>query len=192
VAAFTLIELMIVVAVLAIIVTLAAPSFRDMILMQRLRALNAQVVTDIAWARSEAISRGSFIQFNFGSSSGAGGKSCYIIYARGDALPAPLCDCLAAEGTRCPASAVEVRTVIAPNNESVNVTQFAGGPSYFTFDPRTGGLALPPSDLENSAPEPFVLETFIDSGRKFRATVAISGRTTVCAPSGSTVGGAAC
>ena len=36
-AAFTLVELMIVLAVVAIIATLAAPSFRDMILSQRLQ-----------------------------------------------------------------------------------------------------------------------------------------------------------
>lgn len=192
VAAFTLIELMIVVALVAIIVTLAAPSFRDMILMQRLRAVNAQVIADVAWARSEAISRGTFIQINFASSSGAAGKSCYIIYARQDATAAPLCDCLAAEGSRCSGTTTEVRTVIAPNDESVTVVPAAGLPTFFTFDPRTGGLTLPPTDLENPRLVPYVIDTYIDSARKFRATVAISGRTTVCAPTGSRVGAAAC
>ena len=192
VAAFTLVELMIVVALLAIIVTLAAPSLREMILMQRLRSVNAQVVADLAWARSETISRGTFLQLRFQSSSGSSGMSCYIIYARQNAEDAPLCDCMAAEGSRCTGATTEVRTVRAPNSESVAIHPPAAGLTFFTFDPRTGGIAMPPSDLENAAPEPFVVETYVDGSRKFRAIVGLSGRTTVCAPSGSTVGGTAC
>ena len=192
VAAFTLVELMIVVALLAIIITLAAPSLREMILMQRLRSVNAQVVADLAWARSETVSRGTFLQLRFQSSTGGSGMSCYIIYARQNVADAPLCDCLADEGSRCTGATTEVRTVRAPNNESVFVHPPAAGLTFFTFDPRTGGIAMPPSDLENSAPEPFVVESYVDGARKFRATVGISGRTSVCAPSGSRVGGVAC
>ena len=192
VAAFTLIELMIVVALLAIIITLTAPSLRDMILMQRLRSVNAQVVADLAWARSETISRGTFVQLRFQSTPGPAGMSCYIIYARQNADGAPLCDCLAAEGSRCTGALTEVRTVQTPNSESVQVHPFISVMTFFAFDPRTGGIAMPPSDLENAAPDPFVVETYVDGARKFRATVSISGRTTVCAPTGSRVGGVAC
>lgn len=192
VAGFTLIELLIVVALVALIVTLAAPSLREMILMQRLRSVSAQVVADLAWARSETISRGTFVQVRFQSSSGPTGMSCYIIYARQNVSDSPLCDCTADEGSRCTGATSEVRTVRAPNSESIRIDPPVGGMSFFTFDPRTGGIALPPSDLENAAPEPFVVDSYIDAARKFRATVGISGRTTVCAPAGSTVGGTAC
>ena len=59
---FTLVELLIVVAVVAIILVVAAPSFRDMILMQRLRSITAQLVTDLQFARNEAVSRGTLLR----------------------------------------------------------------------------------------------------------------------------------
>lgn len=192
VAAFTLVELMIVVALLAIIVTLAAPSLREMILMQRLRSVHAQVIADLAWARSEAISRGTFMQLRFQSSSGDSGMSCYIIYARQNVADSPLCDCLADEGSRCTGATTEVRTVRVPNSESIHIDPPAGGLLHFTFDPRTGGIALPPSDLEQTPRDQFRVETYIDNARKVRAVVGLAGRTTVCVPPFSRMSGTAC
>ena len=189
----TLIELMVVVAVAAVILLLAAPSFRDLILMQRLRAVNAQLVADVAFARSEAISRGSFVQVRFQSTGGASGMSCYIIYSRVDRHISPLCDCTAAAGSRCTdASTGEIRTVQLPNSESITVSTLSGANSQFTLDPRTGGIVLPPSDLGNVPIDVFVIESFIDGSRKFRDIVGQSGRVSVCAPSGSRVGGSPC
>jgi type IV fimbrial biogenesis protein FimT len=54
---FTLIELMIVVGVLGVLITLAAPSMYDLILTQRLKGISAQISTDMQFARSEATSR---------------------------------------------------------------------------------------------------------------------------------------
>lgn len=192
ISAFTLVELMIVVALMALIITLAAPSLRDMILMQRLRAVNAQVVADLAWARSEAISRSTFMQLRFQSSAGADGMSCYIIYARQNVADAPLCDCMAAEGSRCTGATSEVRTVLVPNGDSIHIDPPAGGLLHFTFDPRTGGIALPPSDLEQTPRDQFRVETYIDASRNFRAVVGMSGRTTVCVPPFSRLSGTAC
>ena len=185
----TLIELMVVVAVAAVILLLAAPSFRDLILIQRLRAVNAQVVSDVAFARSEAISRGSFVQVRFQSTGGATGMSCYVIYSRVDRMLSPLCDCTAAAGSRCTdARTGEIRTVQLPNSESVRVTTASGSDSQFTLDPRTGGIVLPPSDLGIVPVDVFVVDAFIDGSRKFRDIVGQSGRVSVCAPLGSRVG----
>ncbi len=192
IAAFTLVELMIVLALLAIIITLAAPSLREMILMQRLRSVHAQVIADLAWARSEAISRGTFMQLRYQSSSGAGGMSCYIIYARQNVADSPLCDCMAAEGSRCTGATSEVRTVQVPNSESIRIDPPVGGLLHFTFDPRTGGIALPPSDLEQTPRDQFRVETYIDAARNYRAVVGLSGRTTVCIPPFSRMSGTAC
>ena len=187
--AFTLIELMIVVALIAIIVTLAAPSFRDMILMQRLRGINAQLVTDLAFARSEAVSRGTFMQVSFESNST---MTCYIIFARTTASTASMCDCRAAAGSRCsaPTLTTEVKTVQAPLSESVRFVA-TSSPPYFTIDPRTGGLWVSsiPEDADGMT---FKVETLIDSARSFRNQYKLSGQLSVCTPSGSTVGGTAC
>ena len=193
---FTLIELMVVVALIAIILMLVAPSFRDMILMQRLRGINAQVVADVAYARSEAISRGSFVQVRFQSTTGSGGMSCYIIYSRLDRNNTPQCDCTAPAGARCSnAGTVEVRTAQMPIAESVLVSPPAvpaGSRSFYTIDPRTGGLLLPAVDSSAIPPDEFPIEVFIDDGRKFVNSVGLSGRVKVCAPIGSVVGGEAC
>ena len=190
IAAFTLVELMIVVALVAVILALAAPSFRDMILMQRLRGVNAQLVTDLALARAEAISRATFVQLRF-QSSAAG--SCYIMYTRSNALTAPQCDCTANAGLRCSdASIAEVRTVELPAAESIEIAPSPGGAGFFTLSPRTGGIVIPPSDEGVVVVPTFVMDTYIDNARKFRNVVGQSGRVSVCAPAGSRVGGEAC
>lgn len=55
---FTMIELMVTLSVMAIILALAAPSFRDFIINNRLTAQINDLVADISLARSEAASRG--------------------------------------------------------------------------------------------------------------------------------------
>ena len=192
VAAFTLIELMIVVALVAIIMALAAPSLRDMILMQRLQGVNAQVVADLAFARSEAVRRGTFVQVRFQSVSGPTGMSCYIIYARPDNLATPQCDCTAAEGSRCTsAGTVEIRTVQLPNAESVSVTSLSTF-DHITISPRTGALSRADGDLMNSPLALFSVETAIDSSRKFQNYFGLSGRVGYCVPTGSKAAGPAC
>lgn len=189
-AAFTLIELMIVMAVIAVIVTLAAPSFRDMILMQRLRGINAQLITDLAFARSEAVSRGTFMQVRFQETSA---MSCYIIYARTNASSGSMCDCTRAVGSRCPdpALASEVKTVVAPISESVKFVPAANQVAHFTVLPRNGGIKVDPVP-EMTPPERFRVFTRIDSARQFRNDVEFAGRAWACAPVGSTVGGPPC
>jgi type IV fimbrial biogenesis protein FimT len=55
---FTLIELMVSIAVLAILLGIAAPSFRSMTATSDLRGVSNELITTLAQARSEAIKRG--------------------------------------------------------------------------------------------------------------------------------------
>lgn len=55
---FTLIELMVVVAMLAILASLAAPSFADAIRRQRVEGMREEMLASIALAKTEAITRG--------------------------------------------------------------------------------------------------------------------------------------
>lgn len=70
---FTLIELMITVAVLAVLVTLAAPSFSEIIASQRIRAAASSLYDTVLLARSEAIKRNTKITVQPNSSDFAKG-----------------------------------------------------------------------------------------------------------------------
>lgn len=59
---FTLIELMFVMVILAILGTLALPSFRDLVASQRLKAVGYDLVSDLMLARSEALKRGADVR----------------------------------------------------------------------------------------------------------------------------------
>jgi type IV fimbrial biogenesis protein FimT len=62
---FTAIELMVTVAVVAILAALAAPSFQQLIATQRIKSV-ASALTESLWvARSEALKRNDNVAFNF-------------------------------------------------------------------------------------------------------------------------------
>jgi type IV fimbrial biogenesis protein FimT len=195
--AVSLVELMIVIAVAAIIIGLAAPSFSEYILTQRVRSVHAQLATDLQFARAEAVSRGSFVSVRYQFTTGPTGASCYVIFTRPDPASsnATACDCLAPEGSRCaafPTTTTEVRTVTVPNSLKVNLRVAAGQPDTLTFDPRTGGLRFTPLDVAILSVTGYQVNTSADSARTLRAVVNGSGRATLCTPTGGTLGGAAC
>ncbi|SDS29952.1 type IV fimbrial biogenesis protein FimT [Halopseudomonas sabulinigri] len=59
---FTLIEMMVTIAVAAILVALALPSFRNLIVSSRLNGIASDMVDIVSFARSESIKRNSTIQ----------------------------------------------------------------------------------------------------------------------------------
>lgn len=192
----TLVELMIVIAVVAVISMLAAPSFRDLILMQRLRGINAQIVTDMQFARAEAAARGLFVTVRVGP-AGAGAWSCYTIFTDTN-LPAgavsTACDCLQPEAARCtPSPAVrEIRTVIVPVAQQVRLSLSAGQPNRFAFDPVNGSIRLPMIDGAEPPPRDFVIGASIDGARALATAVGVAGRPTICSPAGSAMQEPAC
>ena len=84
---FTLIELMITVSVLAILLGIAAPSFRDTLLNVRMTALANDLMTDLATARSEAAKRGVRVVLctssNGTSCTNTSWQSGWIVFADG-------------------------------------------------------------------------------------------------------------
>ncbi len=187
-AGVTLIELMIVVALVAIVASLAGPSFSNYIVMQRLRSVQAQLVTDLNYARSESVSRGTFVQMRVQSDTT---QTCYVIYVRPDAGTDSPCDCTQAEGSRCGTGRTEIKTVQLPLGNQVKVTVPSTQTDPLTISPRTGGTNMV-SVTEALNVTDFVVGTEIDSQRQFRTSMSPQGRLVVCAPAGSTVGGTAC
>ena len=59
---FTLLELMVAIAVLAVLATVGVPSFRDLIQNNRITTQTNELVTALSFARAEAIKRGQTIQ----------------------------------------------------------------------------------------------------------------------------------
>ena len=183
----TLVELLIVVALVAIVLGLAAPSFNDFIKVQRLRGVNAQLVTDIQFARSESVSRNVPMHMRFLAN---GTMSCYMVYTAPNT--STTCDCLAAEGSRCSAAGTaEVRTVQLPLERGVRISQ-SNHADHFSFDPRTGGIKILAVDTEGGPPSEYNVEAWLDSRRKLRDVIGVAGRLKVCSPAGTTMGQPAC
>lgn len=191
----TLVELMGVAAVAAVIVALAAPSFTRLIEMQRLRGIQAQLVTDLQFARSDAISRNAVMRVAFKNTEQ---MSCYTMYTapyvQGE--PGP-CDCTRGVGSACTGmpNRTEVRTVQIPAHTAVTVKPL-GPPEQFRnsfgFDPTTGGLLSNPTDDGPATIADFRVDAYLDSARKLRTWIERSGRPMVCKPASSTMPEAGC
>lgn len=190
---FTLTELLIVIAVAAVLLTVGVPGFRDFILLQRLKGVNAQLVTDLQYARSEAAARNQWARVAFRSSSDL---TCYTIYtAPQDNTGQPRCNCLRGAGAACTAPLVEVRTVQVRVADGVrlNVVQDSDNFEFaFAFDHISGGIAAIPTD---DAPIPinsFKVRSRIDDNLVLLNVVGRAGRVDVCAPASTRVGAPAC
>lgn len=70
---FTIIELMITIVILAILSSIAAPSFRQMIISSRVRSAASELYESVLQARSEAITRNAAIDVTPSGSGWVGG-----------------------------------------------------------------------------------------------------------------------
>jgi type IV fimbrial biogenesis protein FimT len=103
---FTLVELMLALAVLAILATLALPTFGGALERHRLRAAAEGLAADIAEARFEAARRGSALHLSFRT----GESWCYAV------ATAAGCDCRRAQ-------ACQLKTVRADDLPGVQLAQ---------------------------------------------------------------------
>jgi type IV fimbrial biogenesis protein FimT len=187
---FTLVEMMVAIAVVAVLLTLAAPSFYDFILVQRLKSTNAQLVTDMQFARSEASSRGVDVQVIFSATGPDGPLGCYSIYTDSSADPRFKCDCTQPPAARCAqASTREIRTVQIPVSLGVRLSLPEGQARDFAYQAITGGIT--PIGVTVASPE-FMVQTSIDASRKLNTWIGRSGRPSVCSPGGAVGGFAPC
>lgn len=189
----TLPELLVALAVMAILIAVAAPSFRSMIEVQRLRSINAQLVTDLQFARNEAANRGTPLRVVFRSN---GIASCYALFtSAGTPLVANAqrCNCLNGPGSACTGvvGTTEVRTVSIPKSLGVEL-RLPDGVSAVAFDPATGGLLTIPTDNVSLPMPAFRVAPWLDAPRHFYTVLNQTGRPTVCSPVGTTLGETPC
>jgi prepilin-type N-terminal cleavage/methylation domain-containing protein len=176
--AFTIIELLIAVAIVAVVLTIAVPSFNQFILRQRLKGINAQLITDLQLARSEAVSRGTIGRVVFDSNASL---TCYSIFVLKPGLAPVRCDCKLGAGAACNTNfAIEIRTVQVPSELGVKLVPADVIDPAIGFDPVNGGLQSLPTDTSSGVPRPFQIDTALDAAHLLRTVVNESGRPKVC------------
>lgn len=170
---FTLVELMVTIAVIAILATIAAPNMMAFLDRNRVVGAGEAVYGQLQAARSEAIKQGARMTAAFSS-----GSAWCVGYARGDVA----CDCTAALGGSNPCSILgdgqnALLTAISSGPFS-GVGMNAGGPASLTFDGVRGTLTGAGGGVSFSSAQ----------GRQLRVEVNVLGRVRLCSPDGS-VGG---
>ena len=193
----TIIELMVVVVLLGVLVALAAPSMRGLISVQRVRGVNAELVTDLQYARSEAARRNRDVSVGFQSDSA---MTCYVVYvdiavapgapASGAPVSAPASACDCTLTPVCSGGRQEIKTVQLPlsSGVSLGVTSFDGPVVAFS---RTSGSLMPAVPGE-TAPNVFEVDITGTPRGKLRTSVGMSGRPSVCSPDASISGTPSC
>lgn len=166
---FTMVELAIVLALAAILMSLAAPSFMNTLARKRMEGVAEVFGTDLQYARSEAVARNLEVRV-----AAAAANTCYIVYASPTAAT-----CTCSPAASCTAPATEIKTV----NLAGSGTGISADVS-FNFEPVRGMIA------DASSPE----LTFSSTGGawQLKTTVTAFGRASTCSPSGSLKGYPSC
>lgn len=185
---FTLIELMVVVAIIAVVLLLAAPSFRKTIEMQRVRGVQDEFITNLQLARSEAVARQVPVHVYI-RPAGGGYGACYSLFTDSNKAIGSwsvACDCRAAEGARCTAATTsEVKTVMLEAGHGIDFTLLV---DRFAFDPIFAGLIVPQTESRSVAEAQGVTVSLgIDTERMIRTRISVPGRPIMCAPPSSKV-----
>jgi type IV fimbrial biogenesis protein FimT len=124
---FTTIELMTTVVIAGVLLTLALPAFNDMLARRRLEGQANELVTDLSYAKSEAVQRNRNVMLR----TDPAGTTCYTIAAwttgTGD------CDCTVSP--RCTGGPVELKTVMLTNGVTISNAN-----TRFDFEPVRGAM----------------------------------------------------
>jgi type IV fimbrial biogenesis protein FimT len=163
---FTMIELMVVAALIAVILALAVPSFTGILARKRLEGVASELATDIQYARSEAAQRNVVVGIVFGT-------TCYVIYVIGDTA-----------ATGCAAIgnvATALKTVQISGGTSLTFVPPAPR-AFIAFDPVRGMAA----DTSGATDLSGYVDLINSAGNwQIRAIVTRVGRVKLCSPNGT-------
>ena len=157
----TLVEAAIVMAVLGIVTTSAAPGMTDMLDGRRLDGVASQLATDIHYVRSEAVARNQPVRLSFYASAEA---SCWVIHTGLSAQ----CTCPASGPAQCSGDAEQIKTVSLPATQRVSVQANVGS---LLFDP-----------LHGTSTPSGTLRVLGSQGRAVHHVVNVMGRVRSCSP----------
>ena len=126
-----MIELLVVVAICAVLLGLGIPSLRSWIVSQRVISTTGEIVTDLRFARSDAVSSNSTVVVMFNNTAGNG---CYTVFRSPlPDVPEPYCDCSSGAGSACTAAPQhkELKTFALPTGSDVSII----GPAHELYKP---------------------------------------------------------
>lgn len=172
---FTLIELMVVVAIVAILAVMAAPSYRDIIDRYRLRGAADDVLSTVSTARAQAVKIGLDTRISSKSVGGSwcvGGNSADLPTGGAAAGIPTACDC--ATASSCQVAGEQLAVPVGKHGAVSMRTA-----SNFTIDGRLGTVL---TGNVIAAPTPITLTS--PSG-KYDINIGVSplGQATLCTPS---------
>jgi len=167
----TLIEMAVVVAVTAIVASLAVPGLRELVDSRRLLGAATRLAVDVQFARAEAVARNRTVRLSLQTLPGA---TCYVIHTGSAAQ----CRCAGDGPAMCTGDAREIRTVVLTTADRVSVE---ANVASIAFDPQHG-TSTPSGTLRAVDP----------GGRAVHHVVNVMGRVRSCSPAAAVVGYRAC
>jgi type IV fimbrial biogenesis protein FimT len=167
---FTLIEMLVTVAVVAVLLSLVAPSFTSTLARKRLEGVAAELSTDVQYARSEAAQRNAAVGIVFGT-------NCYTVYLLGSTA-ATGCAALGTGGSA-------LKNVLIAGGSTLAFAPATSG-AFIAFDPVRGmatDAAAGTADLSGTV-------TLTNSAGNWQilALVTRVGRVKLCSPNNTITG----
>ncbi len=157
---FTLIEVMVVVAIFGVLATAAAPTYREWIQNSRIRNGAESILNGISKARSEALMRNTLVSFTLGANS-AWTVECV------DAAKCP----------DLPAGLVESRDSTDGSSADISVATQPGGATQVIYT-NLGVKSTAPGQLTQVA----VDFTGMTDSRDLNVTIGVGGNVRMCDP----------
>ena len=158
----TLFELMITLAVLALLATLTLPSFAGMAQRARLKSVAETLAADMTEARFESAQRGQALHLAFKP----GANWCWAVATAAQCACEPM-----------PAAACRLKAVRGADHGNIALLQ-------------STTVRLEPSGEASASPDLALFES--PSGERLRVSVSPLGRATICAPAAPVPGYRAC